>query len=222
MTWILVLLEETPWATLAGWTWTSRAAHSRMQSVDFSFVFLSNCFLEFPSSEFMGNFCFFWGAVSWGFPIGPSGKESIPIQVDVRDVGSVSRLERSHGAGHRNPLQYSCLENPMDRGAWRAMVHRVAKSQIWLKQLSMHAHSYQAQQQIFWFVIVIVESLSCVQLFVTPWTAACQASLSFTISRSLLRFMSIESMMPSNHLILCCPLFLLPPVFPSIRVFSTE
>ena len=81
----------------------------------------------------------------------------------------------------------------------------------------MHAHSYQAQQQIFWFVIVIVESLSCVQLFVTPWTAACQASLSFTISWSLLRFMSIELVMLSNHLILCCPLLLLPSIFPSIR-----
>ena len=64
---------------------------------------------------------------SWSFPIGPSGKESIPIQVDVRDVGSVSRLERSRGAGHRNPLQYSCLENPKERGAWRAAVHRVTE-----------------------------------------------------------------------------------------------
>ena len=58
--------------------------------------------------------------------------------------------------------------------------------------------------------------------FVTPWTAACQASLSNTNSRSLLRLMSIESVMPSNHLILCCPLFLLPSIFPSIRVFSKE
>ena len=56
----------------------------------------------------------------------------------------------------------------------------------------------------------------------TPWTAARQASLSFTISRSLLKLMSIESMMPSNHLILCHPLLLLPPVPPSIRVFSNE
>ena len=64
--------------------------------------------------------------------------------------------------------------------------------------------------------------LSCVQLFVTPWTAAHQASLSFTISRSLLKLMSIESMMPSNHLILCRPLLLLPSIFPSIRVFANE
>ena len=70
--------------------------------------------------------------------------------------------------------------------------------------------------------IVFVQSLSCVQLFVTPWTTACQASLSFTISQSLLKLRSIESVMPSNHLILCHTLLLLPSVFPSIRVFSSE
>ena len=67
-----------------------------------------------------------------------------------------------------------------------------------------------------------VQSLSRVQLFVTPRTAARQASLSITSSWSLLKLMSIESVMPSNHLILCCPLLLLPSVFPSIRVFSNE
>ena len=65
-------------------------------------------------------------------------------------------------------------------------------------------------------------SLSCVWLFVTSWTAACQASLSFTISQSLLKLMSIELMMPPNHFILCRPLLLLPSIFPSIRVFSNE
>ena len=63
---------------------------------------------------------------------------------------------------------------------------------------------------------------SRVQLSATPWTAAHQASLSFTISWSLLKLMSIELMMPSNHLILCCPLLLLPSIFSSIRVFSNE
>ena len=67
-----------------------------------------------------------------------------------------------------------------------------------------------------------VQSLSLVQLFVTPWTAARQVSLSFTISQSLLKLMSIESVMPSNHLILCHPLLLVPSIFPSIRVFSKE
>ena len=64
--------------------------------------------------------------------------------------------------------------------------------------------------------------LSHIQLFANPWTAACPTSLSFTISWSLLKFMSIESVMPSNHLILCHPLLLLPSIFPSIRVFSNE
>ena len=67
-----------------------------------------------------------------------------------------------------------------------------------------------------------MQSLSCVQLFVIPWTAARQASLSITNSQSLLKLMSIESEMPSNHLILCHPLLLLPSIFPSIRVFSNE
>ena len=67
-----------------------------------------------------------------------------------------------------------------------------------------------------------VQLLSCVLLFVTPWTAACQASLSITNSRSLLKLMSIESVMPSNHLILCRPLLLLPSIFPSIRDLSNE
>ena len=67
------------------------------------------------------------------------------------------------------------------------------------------------------WVHVVIQSLSCVQLFVTPWT-----SLSFTISQSLLKLMSIESVMPSNHLILCLPLLFLPSIFPSIRVFSSE
>ena len=63
---------------------------------------------------------------------------------------------------------------------------------------------------------------SCVRHFVTPWTAACQASLSITNSRSLLKLMSIKLVMPSNHLILCRPLLLLPTILPSIRVFSSE
>ena len=67
-----------------------------------------------------------------------------------------------------------------------------------------------------------IQSRSCVWLFMTPWTTACQATLSITNSRSLLKLMSIESVMPSNHLVLCRPLLLLASVFPSIRVFSNE
>ena len=69
-------------------------------------------------------------------------------------------------------------------------------------------------------VAVVFQSLSCVWLFVTPWTAAHQASRSITISQSLLKPMSIQLVMPSNHLIFCRPLLLLPSIFPSIRVYS--
>ena len=71
-------------------------------------------------------------------------------------------------------------------------------------------------------VHVVVQSLSSVPLFAAPWTAECQDSLSFTISRSLLKLMSMHSVMPSNHLTLCRPLLFLPSIFPSIRVFSCE
>ena len=73
-----------------------------------------------------------------------------------------------------------------------------------------------------WRCFSSVQSLSCVRLFVTPWIAARQASLSITNSRSSLRLTSIESVMPSSHLILCRPLLLLPPILLSIRVFSNE
>ena len=71
-------------------------------------------------------------------------------------------------------------------------------------------------------MVVVVQPLSCVWLFATPWTAAFQASLSFTISLSLFKLMSIESVMLSNDPILCCPLLLLPSIFPSIRAFAKE
>ena len=82
---------------------------------------------------------------------------------------------------------------------------------LWLTSLSMIISQFSS-----------VQSLSHVQLFVSPWTAECQASLSITNSWSLLKLMSIEPVMPSNHLILWHPLLLLPSIFPSIRVFSNE
>ena len=85
---------------------------------------------------------------------------------------------------------------------------------VYITLLNVHTHNNE-------MFVVLIQLPSHVQFFVTPWTAACQASLSPTISRSLPKFMSIESVMPSNHLILCCPL-LLPSVFSSIRVFSNE
>ena len=76
---------------------------------------------------------------------------------------------------------------------------------------------------IYWHIFVVLFNLlSCVWLFATPWTATCQSSLSSTLSQSLLKLMSIESMMLSDHLMLCHPLLHLPSTFPSIRLFSNE
>ena len=79
-----------------------------------------------------------------------------------------------------------------------------------------------AKIMAFFFLLVVVHLLSCIWLFATPWIAACQASRSFPISQSLLKLMPVESIIPSSHLIFCCPLLLLPSFFPSIRVFSNE
>ena len=76
-----------------------------------------------------------------GFPVGTSVKNPPANAGDIRDMGSIPGLERSPEGGHSNPLQCSCLENPIDRGAWQAAVHRVAKSQTLLKQLSTYTRT---------------------------------------------------------------------------------
>ena len=108
-------------------------------------------------------------------------------------------------------------------------MYRVEDAGVWAHwNLSFHRCLSYAEpascvfQSSASFALVVVQSPSHVPLFATPWTAARQASLSFTISWSLLKFMSIESVMQSNHLILCPPLLLLPSIFPSNRVFSNE
>ena len=83
-------------------------------------------------------------------------------------------------------------------------------------------NSLSVSQKVKCSSAIVVQSISRVQLFVSPWTVACKASLSLTISWSLPKFMSIELVMTSNHLILCRPLLLLSSIFPSIRVFSNE
>ena len=123
----------------------------------------------------------------------------------------------------------------MDREAWSAAIYGVTKNQTrlndWIElnwwrflnfilNLSPIAFLYLCS----WLILTFssVQSLSCVRLFATPWTAALQASLSITNSRSSLKLKSIEFVMPSSHLILCRPLLLRPPLPPSIRVFSNE
>ena len=90
--------------------------------------------------------------------------------------------------------------------------------------VNVYSKVYPCFDTMCWVVNVFhsVQSLSRIQIFETPWTVVCQASQSITISCSLLKLMSIESMMPSNHLIDCHPLLLLPSILPSIRVFSSE
>ena len=103
--------------------------------------------------------------------------------------------------------------------------HRTGKGQFFIPiSKKGNAKNVQTTVQLdsFHMIASSVQSLSCVQLFATPWTAACQASLSITNSWSLLKLMPIESVVLSNHLILCCPLLLPPSILPSIRVFSNE
>ena len=106
----------------------------------------------------------------------------------------------------------------MDRGVWQVTVHWVGKSQTQLS--NSHIHMYVCNQVTFTGDLLF--SCSVTSDSMTPWTAAHQASLSFTTSWSLLKLMSIVSVMLSNHLILCWPLLLLLSIFPSVRVFSNE
>ena len=102
---------------------------------------------------------------------------------------------------------------------------KICGQKIWMNTSPMNLdgkEAYEKDPQYFVIQFSSVQFLSCVRLFVTPWIAARHASLSITNSWSLLKLMSIESVMPSNHLILYCHLLLLPSIFPSIRVFSNE
>ena len=113
-----------------------------------------------------------------GFPGGSEVKESA---CSAGDLGSIPGLGKSPGEGNGNPLQYSCLENPMDGGAWWATVHGVAKSQTRLSDFTAQV------QFMLWnmpsVLFCSVKSLSRVRLFATPWTVAHQAFLSMEFSR---------------------------------------
>ena len=179
-------------------------------------------------------------------------------------MGLIPGLGRSPGGGNGNPLQYFCLENPTDRGAWRATVQGVETSHTQLRDFTFtfHFHALEKEMAIHssvpslesqgWGSLVgsrlwghlaaaaatpsLLFSLHlCKLLFIcccsvaksclilcNLWTPAHQVFLSFTISQSLLRFMSIELVMLSVHLILCHTLLLLSSISPSIRVFLNE
>ena len=134
-------------------------------------------------------------------------------------MGLIPGSGRSHGGENGNQLQYSCLKKTIDREAWWPTVHKGHKG------LGMTEHTQHPPQQIFMYTLKLFCcccSLSHVQLFATPWSAECQASVSFTISWSLLKVLSIESIMSSNDLILFHSLLFLLSIFPNIRVFSNE
>ena len=149
--------------------------------------------------------------IYWGFPGGASGKEPACQCRRHKRLRFNLWIGKIPWRGHGDPIKYSCLENPMDRASWQATAHGVTYTRVLACQ----------EICISYFQFSSVQLLSCVQLFATPWTAACQASLSITNSRNLPKLMSIESVMPSNHLIFCHPL-LPPSIFPSIRVFSNK
>ena len=104
-------------------------------------------------------------------------------------------------------------------------IHRFWRLELW-EVISLPAKSdtqfYHSMDNLWFYSVLVVQSLSHVHLCVTACTVALQASLSFTISQCLLRLMSIESAIPSNHFLFCCHLLLLPTVFPRIRVFSSK
>ena len=114
------------------------------------------------------------------------------------------------GGGNSNPLQYSCLENPMDRGAWQATVYGVTRV----------THNWATKPSTVHFCCCSVSKLC--RTLCNPMDCSTPGSPVLHYLQEFLKLMPIESVMPSNHLIFCHPLCLLPPVFPSIRVFSSE
>ena len=174
--------------------------------IHFSFLLpvLSCCFSSHRAPKIMG------------FPSGSDGKESV---CNAEDPGLIPGSGRSPGEGNGNilvflPGKFYGPRSLAGYGPW-------GTKESDLTEWHTHQRTSILPANKSWFVVV-VELLSYVRLFVTPRTAACQASLYFIIPQSLLQFMSIELVMLSNHLILCHPLLLLPSIFPIIRVLSSE
>ena len=140
-------------------------------------------------------------------------------KIESRRWRGQQRVRRLDGIIDSKDMSLSKLQEIVkDKEAWRAVVQG-----SWRVRYDL-ATKLQQQQRMYVCSVQfsLVQWLSRVWLFATPWTTARQASLSITHSQSLPKLMSFESVMPSNHLILCCPLLLLPSVFPSIGVFSNE
>ena len=153
--------------------------------------------------------------VRWSFRLACRRLRSTKLRASIEkylwqfDITMLSKHIISDGLilPNKIPLSYKC---------WSIIYWNLKKKKKLYRYFEKHC------SWIFSYFVVVVQPLSCVQLFATPWTAACRASLSFTVSWSLLKLMSTESVIISNHLILCCPLLLLPLIFPRIRVFSNQ
>ena len=170
-----------------------------------------------------------------GFPGGSHGKESA---CNAGDSSLIPGLGRFSGGGYVNQFQYTCLENPHGQRSRAGCSPWGCKELDKTKPLSHTSRSWRKRNQLLtncffpttfaihlWSHSVQFssdQSLSHVRFFTTLWITARQASLSITNSWSSPRLTSIESVMPSSHLILCRPLLLLPPIPPSIRVFSNK
>ena len=165
----------------------------------------------FPSVKEFSSL-FLLGPCTWLAAAAAKSLQSCPTLNDPMDCSLPG--SSIHGIFQARVLEWDATAFP---GTWLAMVANFNSLLISNKPTL----AGEITGSVFFFS-QSVQSLSHIRLFATPWTAALQASLSFTISQSLLKLMSIRSVMPSNHPILCCPLLLLPSIFPSIRVFSNE
>ena len=170
-----------------------------------------------------------WAALLISFRFGSSPCFQIRSSTGSFPLSEMSRLplaESSHGRGRMLPCASSYMPAPSSRGRDSPSISSENCKVKWQKWLiSERMKKWNQLVTIPWAMCNIqdsVQSLSRVRLFATPWIAARRASLSITNSRSSLRLTSIESVMPSSHLILCRPLLLLPPIPFSIRVFSNE
>ena len=188
--------------------WTSERAHP-----------ILSCF-RFTEHLWRSEYWFkWWETVNERDKASVFTEHTFYLGIEVEKTLMLGKIEGKRRRGWQRMTWLDSLTDSMslsklweivkDREAWGAAVHGITRSQTQLSNWTTIQFSS-------------VQSLSRVQLFETPWTAARQASLSFINSRSLLKLLSIESVMPSNHLILCRPLCLLPSIFPSITVFSNE
>ena len=153
-----------------------------------------------------------WISLIYTYPFCFDGLHSEESACSAGEPGLILWLGRAPRDRNGNQFPYPCLENSMDRGAWQ--------TSLWESRESDRTEALTRHHLLL--SVVAVQSLSLLWLSATPWTAAYQASLCFTLSLSLLKLISIELVMPSNYLILCHPLLLLPSIFPQIRVFPKE